>query len=215
MRVEKVKRGRYGGSEFTLAIHSPALLGLEVGQRYTIKVDWGGHGRLAGATAMVAKGRAGMVLLVAGTAVGGETIPGRAVALRFSAFKDGFRLCSRQGPRNITGYWELDQVEAERIDRALIKYVIRSGLKARLTSAAEGYVRQYLGLVRGGRRFVYINAFGARAGEDREEARSEFIAGCDGGSLFWGIEYDVRTKSFLSFAVNSALDRDPLDGLGL
>jgi hypothetical protein len=156
-----------------------------------------------------------LMLLLAGPVVSGESAQERAVALRLSAFKDGFRLCSRRGPQKVAAYWELDQAEIERVDSALMKHIVRSGLRSHLALAPDGYVRQYLGLVSEGRRLVYINAFGARAGEDLSKARTEFAVWCDGGSLFWGIEYDLRTRSFLNFAANSALRRDPLEGLRL
>jgi hypothetical protein len=50
MRVEKVKRGKCAESEFTFAIHSPSLSGLEVGHRYTIEANWNGHGNLVDET---------------------------------------------------------------------------------------------------------------------------------------------------------------------
>ena len=164
---------------------------------------------------MVWKATICLALLLAGVAARADEAPKRAVALKLSAFKDGFRLCSRKGPQNVTAYWELDPVEVARIDRALMKHIARSGLKGRLSLAADGYVRQFLGLVRDGRRIVYINAFGARGGEDEAKARSEFAVWCDGGSLFWGIEYDAQTKSFLNFAANSTFRGDPLEKLRL
>src|SRR5664279_5397957 len=104
------------------------------------------------------------VLLLVGTAGAAEESSKRVVALKIEAFKNGFRLCSRKGPENIATYWELRQAEAERIDRALMKHIARSGLRSQLSLAPDGYVRQYLGIVRDGRQVVYINAFGARAG---------------------------------------------------
>jgi hypothetical protein len=154
-----------------------------------------------------------LALFLSSPIASGETTRDRAVSLKLSAFKDGFRLCSRKGPQNVTGSWELDQAEVERIDSALMKHIVRGGLKSRLALAPDGYVRQYLGLVSQGRRFVYVNAFGVRAGEDMAKARSELAVWCDGGSLFWGVEYDLRTRSFLNFATNSTLRRDPLEGL--
>lgn len=164
---------------------------------------------------MVGKTTICLVLLLAGRVARAEMAAERAVVLKLAAFKDGFRLCSRKGPQNVTAYWELDQSEVARIDRALMRHIVRSGLKAHLRLAADGYVRQYLGLVREGRRFVYINAIGARAGGDLAKAHSEFARWCDGGSLFWGIEYDLRTKSFLNFAANSSGPGEPLEGLRL
>jgi hypothetical protein len=150
------------------------------------------------------------------SAASAEEKPNRAVALKVDAFKEGFRLCSRKGPEKITAYWELQQAEVTRIDRSLVKYIAANGLRSKLSLAPDGYIRQYLGLVRAGRRIAYVNAFPLRAGgEDEAKDKTQFAKWCDGGGLFWGIEYDMESGTFLDFAVNSSLQRDPLEGLRL
>jgi hypothetical protein len=153
--------------------------------------------------------------LLASTGAVAKNASNRAVALKLEAFEDGFRLCSREVPQNITAYWELGEAEVTRIDQELVRHIGRTGVRQRLTLAPDGYVRQYLGLVRDGKRFAYVNAFPLRAGEDVSRARAEFAKWCDGGGLFWGIEYDMQTRTFLNFAVNSSMQRDPLEGLRL
>jgi hypothetical protein len=59
-----------------------------------------------------------------------------------------------------------------------------------------------------------VNAAPAYRGKAANKAQAQFLRGCDGGILFWGIEYDLRSKAFLNFATNSALG-DPLEGLKL
>jgi hypothetical protein len=138
----------------------------------------------------------------------------RAVPLKIEAFKDGFRPCSREPPQGITGYWELKQSEVTKIDNALLTHLDRSGLKNRLRFSPSGYQRQYLGLIRGQQRIVYISAFPVNFGDAVSRSKTQFVKGCDGGNLFWGIEYDIQTKSFTDFAVDETMG-DPLEGLRL
>jgi hypothetical protein len=44
IRVEKVKAGEYSKPDFTFAIHSPALAGLDFGRRCAIEATWTGQG---------------------------------------------------------------------------------------------------------------------------------------------------------------------------
>jgi hypothetical protein len=154
-----------------------------------------------------------LALLMNGPTIAAGGQPERAVALKIEAFKDGFRLCSREAPQGISGYWELGKAEVERIDRALMVHLSRSGLQGHLSAPPSRYERQYLGLVRGARRAVYINAFPVRGEAEHAKARMEFAEWCDGGSLFWGIEYDVKSRRFLNFSANIPRHGDPLEGL--
>ena len=46
IRVEKVKVGKFSHPEFTFAVHSPSMAGLEVGGHCTIEANWMGQGYL-------------------------------------------------------------------------------------------------------------------------------------------------------------------------
>jgi hypothetical protein len=58
--------------------------------------------------------------------------------------------------------------------------------------APQGWLRQYGGLVRGGRRFVYGNYFPREAGLGHWRDRVVIV--CDGGLNFFGAEYDVKAR---------------------
>jgi hypothetical protein len=60
--------------------------------------------------------------LLFGTGAVAKNVSKRAVALKLEAFRDGFRLCSREAPKNITAYWEVGEVEVTRIDQACTTY---------------------------------------------------------------------------------------------
>ena len=50
IRVEKVKVGKFSHPEFTFAVHSPSMAGLEVGGHCTIEANWTGQGYLVNDT---------------------------------------------------------------------------------------------------------------------------------------------------------------------
>ena len=69
----------------------------------------------------------------------------------------------------------------------------------------EGWRRQYIGLVRGGRRFVYGNFYPLevdRHAGNPDRWRSEPVMVCDGGPVFFGVEYDVEANRVTHLAFN-------------
>jgi hypothetical protein len=72
-------------------------------------------------------------------------------------------------------------------------------------SAPHGWIRQYVGIVRGGKRLIYGNFVPKSADGDDGRWRREPIIVCDGGEAFFGAEYDVVAKTFTHVAFNGAL----------
>ena len=77
------------------------------------------------------------------------------------------------------------------------------------TRVPQGWRRQYVGIVRGGRRFIYGNFFPRREGElalgepQWPDAEPRII--CDGGAIFFGVEYDFEAGKFTQIAFNGEL----------
>ena len=67
----------------------------------------------------------------------------------------------------------------------------------------NGLARQYVGVVRDGRRFIYGNFF-PRGMYSDNRWRESLIVICDGGPDFFGIEYDVERKEFSHLAFNGS-----------
>lgn len=72
------------------------------------------------------------------------------------------------------------------------------------------YLRQYAGVIVGGRRYIYINAFAAGLLDEWPEQvvepqwkRVAFIT-CDGGRAFWGALYDPETRRFSELSINGS-----------
>ncbi len=117
--------------------------------------------------------------------------------------------CSRIVPQNVEGTWtpaarQIRELEA-RLPEALKRAESAAG---RETKAPTHYDRQYGGIVVAGRKIVYVNTYphvpadahGSPAGKNPR--RTEAFAVCDGGTDFWGAEYDPETKTFAHFSFN-------------
>ena len=126
---------------------------------------------------------------------------GMAVSLPQSAFANGLRVCARETPSGINGFWKVPAKAMDLIDAELLRHLRKSGLDKRLPFSAKLYLRQYAGFVRDGARFVYVNALLVEKGKPLvDEAQKKFPRSCAEASGSWGIQYDTQTKQFLGFA---------------
>ena len=70
------------------------------------------------------------------------------------------------------------------------------------------FYRQYVGVVVGGRRLIYVNSFPLSQFEHWPEGtplpdwRHEPLLVCDGGEGFWGVLYDPEARTFSGLAFN-------------
>jgi hypothetical protein len=125
---------------------------------------------------------------------------GMAIALPVSAFANGLRVCARETPSGINGYWKVTPKIMDLIDADLLVHLRKSGLDKKLSFSAKLYMRQYAGFVRDGTRFIYVNAILVEKGKPAaEEAKKEFPRSCDGISGSWGIQFDTTAKKFFGF----------------
>lgn len=126
----------------------------------------------------------------------------RSVLLPSSESQSVMRLCSRGGPGKIQGGWELGDSDVALLEAHLSDI---SKLRSRccmpgVITSPRGFYRQYAGVVIGGRRLIYINAFP----KDfiPKDWRSRLVDVCDGGSGFWGALFDPATGKFSDLATN-------------
>jgi hypothetical protein len=102
----------------------------------------------------------------------------------------------------VSGVWEVAAEDVASVDAALYGHIRDTGLNKRLTLPVSKYQRQFLGFLRGTGRFIYINAFPARFRSAVANSSREMPRICDGGTINWGIEYDLTKRVFLGFAPN-------------
>jgi hypothetical protein len=114
--------------------------------------------------------------------------------------------CSRAVPR-ITGTWVPTARDLKRLEHDLA--TLRGRLaeaccapKARLDDPSQ-YLRQYAGVLREGRRVIYVNAFRRDpfAGSAQDWHSTPVIL-CDGDPGNWGVLYDPGTRRFFRLAFN-------------
>ncbi|MEO5937551.1 MAG: hypothetical protein ABIQ43_00915 [Sphingomonas sp.] len=66
----------------------------------------------------------------------------------------------------------------------------------------KGFGRQYVGVTRGGRRFIYGNFFPFLTMDEFKYWRRELVLVCDGGRAFFGAEFDVASMKITHIAFN-------------
>jgi hypothetical protein len=143
--------------------------------------------------------------------------PATGAVLPTQAGRTLLRQCTRSTPWGVVGFWSpprdvIDEIEA--LLPAVLDSVFRRAPRSPEQSA---YYRQYTGITRWtGKHTVYVNAFhrehldainGMRwqisggqlqpaAGADTMRWRTSPVSVCDGGLMFWGIEYDPGARRF-------------------
>lgn len=126
--------------------------------------------------------------------------------------------CSRATPRTVKGYWTPSDVMIYELETALpqslgsaIQDATPTGIP--LVEPQEFY-RQYIGIIeQNGRRKIYVNGFhrhhvrrsnpGFAGGQsDTVSWRLQAVSVCDGGTLYFGVEYDPNRQRFSAVRFN-------------
>ena len=61
---------------------------------------------------------------------------------------------------------------------------------------------QYLGFIIGEEKELYLHFLPKRRMRDKEDFYREFWSVCDGGPIYWGMEYSLKSKTFKNPAFN-------------
>jgi hypothetical protein len=146
---------------------------------------------------------AGLALLATAAGPAPRPKPTSFVILPPAMIPDMLRQCSRGAPAKGEGGWlpapaDIAALEMQ-LPKALIDRHIANDLDwAHVTAIWD---RQYVGIVRGGRRFVYGNFFPHGLGQ----AGARPVGVCDGGPQFFGVEYDVAARRFTRLDFNGSV----------
>jgi len=112
--------------------------------------------------------------------------------------------CSRSGPAEVTGFWLPSLADVAASEKRLQKLLRDSGREIDLGNS----YRQYIGIVSGGKKLIYVNAFSGTILVHpgfRTSWKKEALVACDGGEIFWGVEFDPVTQSFAHLAFNGRI----------
>jgi len=110
--------------------------------------------------------------------------------------------CSRSTPDKGEATWLPSEREVARIDAALPD-ALRAAGHAEATDAIATSRKQYVGIVRGGKQFLYANILGGFSVEDIDWMHVPIVI-CDGGPTLFGVEIDVETMQITHFDANGS-----------
>ena len=105
--------------------------------------------------------------------------------------------CSRAAPE-AKGFWSPTAADIRALERRLPSYLARQ--QGNRPSIGTPYYRHYVGVTHDGRRSIYLSAFPVGTAEPDWRRHAQIV--CDGGNVFWGVEYDPLTKQFTNLSVN-------------
>lgn len=109
--------------------------------------------------------------------------------------------CSRNTPKDISGFWEPSPKEIERLEELLVRYLAaREKSRTSVPPKDIQYHRQYVGIVRAGVRLIYGNFYSGGAPRDAEKTGPAIV--CDGGPSHWGIVFNPQTGEFEELEFN-------------
>jgi hypothetical protein len=108
--------------------------------------------------------------------------------------------CSRSAPTHVTAFWEPTEKEIDDLETRLLPYLTVLAKAGTALPPAELYDRQFVGIVRKGRKLIYVNFF--PPGFRENDPGHQVIDICDGGPRHWGIVFDPKRAVFseLSFS---------------
>ena len=132
-----------------------------------------------------------------------ELRPASFVLLPESAAREISRLCSRRGPK-VVGTWQVSGDDIALLESHLSgisKLPTTSSVRDIRIAHPEACYRQYVGVIVGRRKLIYVNAF---CGIELELNywRSHFVNICDGGDSVWGVLYDPISQDFSELTTN-------------
>ncbi|MEZ5292837.1 MAG: hypothetical protein R2745_17275 [Vicinamibacterales bacterium] len=134
--------------------------------------------------------------------------PDGGVVLGRDAVRSLMNPCSRGFPPGLTGYWAPTTDELRELEERLAAQLAQDvPLISRPLNRRRLVVwRQYVGMLRGGVKVIYVNGMPAESLERHEaEWRRGQLLVCGGGASNFGIVYDTTTRQFDSFEGNGPI----------
>lgn len=147
--------------------------------------------------------------LMAASCAPAQAVRGDAAILPGEMAATLLRQCSRDAPLPGETTWQPTWNDIARFEAALPRALAADPESRGLVDfqPPERWVRQYVGLVRGGRRFIYGNfapQFPGGSGIPKMSPSRPMLV-CDGGPAFFGAEYDVEARRVSHLAFNGVI----------
>jgi hypothetical protein len=131
----------------------------------------------------------------------GQSLPDHCAILPTSQGAAVLQQCSRGSPADVSDFWIPSASQVLAIEKLLPELLRKSGHKLKLFDS----YRQYVGVTSHGKKLIYLNSFPGFALEhssDRRDWRTTALTVCDGGDVFWGVEFDPADNTFHDMQFN-------------
>jgi len=149
-----------------------------------------------------------LALLLAGCGPAGAVRPPDAAVLPGTMVEQLLMQCSRAAPPAGEATWQPGAADIAALEAALPAALTaqREPGQPDWSRAPQGWLRQYVGIVRGGRRYIYGSFYPRSIADPAEGRPDQWLAEphmiCDGGPAFFGVEYDVEAGRFTHMSFN-------------
>jgi hypothetical protein len=128
-------------------------------------------------------------------------LPDGAVVLPATLRAQLLGQCSRGAPSPGEAGWQPGAADIAALEAALPAALAADPHhSAYFSRAPVGWRRQYVGIVRHGQRFIYGNFFMRGLGGGTWEREPVIV--CDGGTSFFGVDYDAEAGRIVGLAFN-------------
>jgi hypothetical protein len=136
--------------------------------------------------------------------------PDNGAILAPDSARDVLNQCSRDVPHPVQGTWQPNKDQIVELEDGLPKALDDALTKrGEHLDRAKTFLRQYAGFIVGGRKIIYVNAFPHTVQNDQQSSalswRYRAVTVCDGGSAFFGVEYDPAKQIFANFVFNGSV----------
>ena len=129
-------------------------------------------------------------------------MPAGAYVLAGDKIASMLEQCSRQTPEVGEGSWTPGAADIRALEALLPAALAKRWPDRDWSGFPDKWARQYVGILRGGRRLLYGNFVPRDVAGEAPGVEHEAIIICDGGPSFFGAEYDVSGGTITHLAFN-------------
>ncbi len=154
-----------------------------------------------------------LVWIVSGNAYAQQRKPFAMLQGSVANLHDVSQPCSRTGLNGITGTWYPRKSDVQLLELHLAdisRLHNQDGSQDIRIDQPSNYYRQYIPILVGKHRLIYVNAFSPTQPPTPPASwHTRFINVCDGGPAEWSVIYDPATKRFSALSTSAALPVPP------
>lgn len=122
--------------------------------------------------------------------------------------KSIIRQCSRSSPQKVKSFWTPSDSDIVALEQQYHKLYLLESFQGFGIDSMEKYGVQYLGVVIGRKKYIYINAFPKGSIDWYIKQKKDWtklpMVVCDGGHNYWGALYDIESKKFSELSFNGS-----------